>query len=430
MEINKLNELYTKLNQKYSFQLMDSNKDGHVTETEVLALAYQDADLRAELDDSDLELIKDIIPTENSQQVTSAENVNNQANNNVLLNSNNSDLQQLIVLLCTLLQSTGLSETELLSNLSTSGDASTNTSNSSNAKKDISNSLIDESLIIDDYKQLFDTNSKFDPPKADKDNGNLLWYNRLSSQAKKDLLLDYMETLADGGIQAKNEKFGGLSWTDFGNLILNSYSTQYFSDNYIEFSQEEYEKFEQLKDKIPGKDGEYLKDLFSDIEEYYKPQDVNTDDMKEKLLSGKSVEIPCAKNVIYDDSTYNKDCVSVKMVNGELIYTVAVNGGELNLNESQIQGLLNLNNNKIFNTSSYLSAISYLTGTSVNDQNGYNVFTQTGDEANAGKVNSFTNEQGETSSIWVKYSSCSCAPFNTAINEILKARAWVKNNLN
>ena len=61
MEINKLGELYTKLCQKYSYQSMEKDNDGNITEAEILSMAYQDADLKAELDDSDLELIKDFI---------------------------------------------------------------------------------------------------------------------------------------------------------------------------------------------------------------------------------------------------------------------------------------------------------------------------------------------------------------------------------
>ena len=77
MEINKLNDLYIKLSEKYSYQLIDTDNDGNITETEVLSLAYQDTDLRAELDDSDLELIKDFISVEETSAIdTTAETKN------------------------------------------------------------------------------------------------------------------------------------------------------------------------------------------------------------------------------------------------------------------------------------------------------------------------------------------------------------------
>ena len=103
MEINKLGELYMKLTQKYSYQQLDTDNDGNITETEILSLAYQDTDLRAELDDSDLELIKDIIPVEENLSSTSESNQNNMDNlaivNNLFSNFNQSDIQQLIILL-------------------------------------------------------------------------------------------------------------------------------------------------------------------------------------------------------------------------------------------------------------------------------------------------------------------------------------------
>ena len=95
-----------------------------------------------------MELIKDIIPTENSQQTDSAENVNNQGNSNVLLNSNNSDLQQLIVLLCILLQSTGLSG-DVLTNIllnntnsqSLNGDNNTNNADNGSINNNNNNKI-------------------------------------------------------------------------------------------------------------------------------------------------------------------------------------------------------------------------------------------------------------------------------------------------
>ena len=102
MEINKLNELYTKLEQKYSFGDIDANKDGQITEQEVLTLAYKDEELRAELSSSDIESISEFINIDETSSVNQNSSVNSTVNSSLLSNISTSDIQQLIVYLCTL----------------------------------------------------------------------------------------------------------------------------------------------------------------------------------------------------------------------------------------------------------------------------------------------------------------------------------------
>ena len=80
MEVNKFNELYSKICQKFSFSEIDKDNNKQISQEEVLYLASQDEELRAELGASDLELIEECISIEKAlktNKISDDKNISN-----------------------------------------------------------------------------------------------------------------------------------------------------------------------------------------------------------------------------------------------------------------------------------------------------------------------------------------------------------------
>jgi len=280
--------------------------------------------------------------------------------------------------------------------------------------KDVVSSFVDNSNIIYDYTELFDEDGKYVRQSVET------LSETLSSQAKKDLLLDVMETYVEGGKSATNNKYGsiGRMMVDLNCILFNSNGARITNDSYIQFTEEEYEKFQTLVSQWPNKTP-YVDTMLSNIEKYCKPQNITANELQNQLSSGKEIVVPCVPNPSDDEGyqyggTKNSDYVTVKEVNGELIYSCGIIGGELNLNEEQIQALIQLTDGKGVFPNQGLAALQYLTGKQ---------------DLSSNTKYSFTNAQGVTST----FSTVGCSAktsLSVTFQRILQARAWVKDTLN
>ena len=118
METNKLNSLFYRILEKTSFEYLDLDQNNQVSHEEILYYAYKDEELRAELEDADLEMIKDYISfTDNKSSENQASETEDTSTlnsiNTALSKLNSSEMQLLTLLFSMLLKSTSLNTSDL-----------------------------------------------------------------------------------------------------------------------------------------------------------------------------------------------------------------------------------------------------------------------------------------------------------------------------
>ena len=259
MEVNKFNTLFKKIINKTDFEQLDLDKDNQISQKEVLIYAYQDEDLKAELDDSDIELIKDYI-TDNTSSA-GKETVDSSAET---ISANISDEQILVTFLCALLQLTSLNSNDLLTSITQllSGQEISENNTNSEIQNTSQTKPRRELKSMDEYIDII--NNKYDELwekfGGDTDEINQYINNNLG---------DFADIDGDGEITVLDQAIWGKYNKEYSN---NAADSRYITDkneksqNYAQGKRKLYSV--KLKNAISNKVNNSLLD-FNDLEDLY-----------------------------------------------------------------------------------------------------------------------------------------------------------------